>query len=134
MLNWRDTVSNNPRVEPSVSLPFTSLWTPSLYATALCLAQLLSPQICCRLFLNSCYSGATVCAWNIKHSPSNWLSLTPSLTVGDCSHHWLTSIRRTVTHFSQVPAKEPSRFSSWLSCVPTFLQTQAHNHFSVISP
>lgn len=69
-------------------------------------ARLSSPQVCLRLFLNSCYSGATVCALNTKHS--NPLSLIPSLTVGNCSHHWLTSIRRTVHTSVKCQPKSPS--------------------------
>lgn len=79
-------------------VPFTSHHPDRIPLTgSVCtpfIAQLLRPQVCCCLFLNSCYSGATVCVWNTKHSDS--LSLIPSLTVGDCSHHRLTSIRRTV--------------------------------------
>lgn len=86
------------RENASSALHFTSsgpVWIPLTGSVCtLFIAQLLRPQVCCCLFLNSCYSWATVCAWNTKHSDS--LSLIPSLTVGDCSHSRLTSIRRTV--------------------------------------
>lgn len=71
------------------------VWIPLTGSVCtLFIARLLRPQLCCCLFLNSCYSRATVCVWNTKRC--DWLSLIPSLTVGDCSHHRLTSIRRTV--------------------------------------
>lgn len=90
----------------------TSLMRPPIIVRdrTLFLAQLLSPQVCCRLFLNSCYSGATVCVWNIKHRSSNSLSLIPSLTVGNCSHHRLTSIRRTVHTSVKCQPESPSLF------------------------
>lgn len=107
--------------------------SPSSYVTApLFLAQLLSPQVCCGLFLNSCYSGATVCAWNIKHSPTNSLSLIPSLTVGNCSHHQLTSIRRAEHTSVKCQPKSP-RFSSWLSCLPYCTLSCTHTHKQKIS-
>lgn len=52
----------------------------SVTVPLLFLAKLLGPQVCWGLFLNPCYSGATVCAWNTKHS------LIPFLTVGNWSH------------------------------------------------
>lgn len=84
------------RENASSALHFTSsgpVWIPLTGSVCtLFIAQLLRPQVCCCLFLNSCYSGATVCVWNTKHSDS----LIPSLTVGDWSPHRLTSIHRTV--------------------------------------
>lgn len=99
-----------PRAKPSIFLlPFTSsrpVWIPLVVRDRTpFLARLLSPQVCCRLFLNSCYSGATVCARNIKHSAS--LPLIPSLTLGNCSHHRLTSIRRTLHTSVKCQPKSP---------------------------
>lgn len=62
-------------------------------------------QVCCCLFLNSCYSGATLCVQNTKHPAS--LSLVPSLTVGDWSHHRLASIHTTVDTSDECQPKSP---------------------------
>lgn len=66
---------------------------PSRPLTALFLAPPVGPQVFCRLFLNPCCSGAS--ALNTKHP----LPLSPSPTLGDCSHHGLPSTL-TLAHTS----------------------------------
>lgn len=116
----------------AIHLPpsFTSprpVWIPLIVRDCtLFLAQLLGPQVCCRLFLNSCYSGATACARNIKHS--NSLSLIPSLTVGNCSHHRLTSTRRTVHTSVKCQPKSPSLFLPGSLAFPSRTLPCTHKH------
>lgn len=77
-----------PRLPPITSS--RSVWISLIFMHLRAfLARLPSPQVCCRLFLNSCYSRATACAWNIKRSGS--LRLLPSPTAGDGSHRHLAS-------------------------------------------
>lgn len=95
--------------------------SPSTSATVpLFLAQLLSPQVCCGLFLNSCYSGATVCAWNIKHP----LLLIPPLTVGNWNHHWLIPIPMA----AHASVKCQSKCSHFLFLFPWCLVLRVSQH------
>lgn len=52
-----------------------------------------SPQVCCCLFLNSCYSRAGACAWNTKHAES---SSFPSISVRNSSPRQASPVHRTV--------------------------------------
>ena len=102
-------VTTIPKGKVSHVPPITSsraVWIPLIvHGCLLFIAQPLSPQVCCCLFLNSCYSGATSCVQNTKHPAS--LSLVPSLTVGDLSHHRLASIRTTVDTSDECQPKSP---------------------------
>lgn len=131
LFKWRDILGvyhYQGQSHPSLSHCPDPPGTVRPYATApYCSAQLLSPQVCCGLFLSSRYSGATVRVRNIKRSPSNSLSLIPSLNVGNCSHHQLTSIRGAADTWVKCQPKN-SCFSSLLSCLPSCVLPCAHKH------
>lgn len=92
----------------------------------------LSFQLICGLFLNSCYSGESLCAWNIKRSPCSYpLLLFPSLTVGNCSHHRLTSMQRTV-HTSVKCQSKNSRFFL-LALLLSFFCSSLHTEIDNLS-
>lgn len=77
-----------------------------------------------------------MCAWNIKHSPSSdSLSLIPSLTVGNCSHHRLPSIRRTVhTSVKCQPTSSLSLFLPGSLFALLSMYAQTHHQSAVFSP
>lgn len=74
--------------------------------------RLLSPVVHCDLFLHTCYSRATVCAWNIKHSLSFSLSSFSQLVT---SRHRLVSIRTTAHTSAKCQPKSSRFFSAALS-------------------